>query len=272
MRVLIPAPVISIVAQGLSDLYTHGGIDSLLSYAGAPGDPPQENKVVKVQEWLRRTNKSSEVDPLEVLGRVLESFMDAEPSESRFGSESLSTLKERLAPTLTRCGLQYIRGGIVTSVGVGVASRTFEELIRSRSLTAVDEEFARALRNVETSPREAVSAACNTLESICKVFLTEEGLPLPAKQDLQGVWSVVRKELRFDPSAVEDRDLKEILSGLFAVVGGIGALRTHASSAHGAAPKGYRLEPRHARLAIHAAHTVAAFILESWDKRAGKSE
>jgi hypothetical protein len=134
----------------------------------------------------------------------------------------------------------------------------------------VDDEFGRALKNVEANPREAVSAACNTLESICKVYIRDEGLESPAKQDLQGVWGVVRKDLHFDPAAVEDRDLKEILSGLLAIVGGIGALRTHASSAHGAAPKAYRLEPRHARLAIHAAHTVGAFILESWDKKAGR--
>lgn len=48
---------------------------------------------------------------------------------------------------------------------------------------------------------------------------------------------------------------------------GIGALRTHASSAHGAGKKQYKLEARHARLAIHAAHTVTLFVLESWAKR-----
>ncbi len=51
------------------------------------------------------------------------------------------------------------------------------------------------------------------------------------------------------------------------LVDGIGALRTHASSAHGAGKKQYKLEPRHARLAIHSAHTVTLFILESWARR-----
>ncbi|MFM7740396.1 MAG: abortive infection family protein, partial [Planctomycetota bacterium] len=55
-------------------------------------------------------------------------------------------------------------------------------------------------------------------------------------------------------------------SGLLAIVDGIGALRTHASSAHGAGKKQYKLEPRHARLAIHGAHAVAPFILESWQR------
>jgi hypothetical protein len=50
-------------------------------------------------------------------------------------------------------------------------------------------------------------------------------------------------------------------------VNGIGSLRTHAGSAHGAGRTRYNLEPRHARLAVHAAHTVAAFIMESWEKK-----
>jgi hypothetical protein len=91
---------------------------------------------------------------------------------------------------------------------------------------------------------------------------------MPAKLDLKPVWTVVRRDLGFDPGAVEDQDLQVIITGLFAVVDGIGALRTHASSAHGAGKKQYKLEPRHARLAVHSAHTVTLFILESWAKRA----
>lgn len=81
------------------------------------------------------------------------------------------------------------------------------------------------------------------------------------------MWNIVRKDLGFDPSKVEDQDLQTILTGLLALVDGIGALRTHASSAHGAGKRPYKIEPRHARLAIHAAHTVALFILESWERK-----
>lgn len=90
---------------------------------------------------------------------------------------------------------------------------------------------------------------------------------MPAKQDLQGVWTIVRKHLGLDPSTLSDKDLQQILTGIISVVHGIGALRTHASSAHGAGRITYRLEPRHARLAIHSAHTVALFVLESWQQR-----
>ncbi|MDC4272793.1 abortive infection family protein, partial [Acinetobacter baumannii] len=46
--------------------------------------------------------------------------------------------------------------------------------------------------------------------------------------------------------------------------------RTHASSAHGQGRKLYNIKPRHARLAIHSAHTLALFILETWDEKRAK--
>ena len=93
---------------------------------------------------------------------------------------------------------------------------------------------------------------------------------MPQKQDLQNVWKVVRSDLGFEPGSIQDADLKKVLSGMLSVVDGIGAFRTHASSAHGEGRKIYNLKPRHARLAIHAAHTMALFVLETWDERKGR--
>jgi len=106
---------------------------------------------------------------------------------------------------------------------------------------------------------------------VFKTYIEEENLVMPPKQDLQPVWKVVRDDLGLDPGKLEDRDLQEILSGIFATVNGIGALRTHASSAHGSGTKTYNLKPRHARLAVHAAHTLATFILESWQDKKQKA-
>ncbi|MDF3881793.1 abortive infection family protein [Cupriavidus basilensis] len=174
--------------------------------------------------------------------------------------------QQKIRKALARYDLQYARGGLITGT-LGTPTRALEEFIKERDIPALDQEFTRALANVDQNPREAVSAASNILESVCKVYIAERGLDMPAKLDLKPVWTVVRKDLGFDPGAVEDQDLQVILTGLFAVVDGIGALRTHASSAHGAGKKQYKLEPRHARLAIHSAHTVTLFILESWAKR-----
>ena len=40
----------------------------------------------------------------------------------------------------------------------------------------------RALTHVDNSPREAVSAASNILESICKIYISENQLTMPSKK------------------------------------------------------------------------------------------
>ena len=262
----IPAAVLSVCAEIAANRETHATLDSLFTYAGAPGDPPPGSKPAKAQTWLRITNKDENVKPLDVLGRLIENYMEAPLDPDDTWDQDRLKDRERIAKVLAQCELQYIKGGKVVG-SLGAVSRTLEEFIKDRDLVSIDAEFNRALSNVESNPREAVSAASNILESVCKVYIAEERLEAPAKQDLKPVWSIVRKHLGFDPSTVEDQDLQQILSGLISITEGIGALRTHASSAHGAGKTSYKIEPRHARLAVHSAHTVALFILESWRKK-----
>lgn len=265
---VIPAALLAVVAEISAKRETHASLDNLYTYAGALGEPPEGSKATKALAWLRSTNKDNSVVPLSVLGKIIEIYME----ESLDLGNSLDVQKledrARILKSLGDCQLQYVKGGKVVS-SLGTPSRTLEEFIQERDMVSIDQEFSRALTNVESSPREAVSAASNILESICKVYIAEEGLEMPAKQDLKPVWMVVRKHLGFDPGVLEDQDLQQVLSGMISVVDGIGALRTHASSAHGAGKKSYKLEPRHARLAVHGAHTVALFILESWRSKKG---
>jgi hypothetical protein len=266
MRTLIPSPVIAVVAEVLERRETHATMNSLFWYADAPGDAPDGNKLAKATEWLRRVNKQESIDPLRVLGKLIENSMEALTSPQDWNHEQSESDKARLQSILARHNLQYVHGGSVVGA-LGAPSRTLDSMLREFDLAAVDHEFARALSNVESEPREAVSAASNILESFCKVYIEDNGLEMPAKQDLKPVWTTVRKHLGFDPSLVADQDLQVILTGLLSVVEGIGALRTHASSAHGAGKTAYKLEPRHARLPIHSAHTVVLFALETWAKR-----
>jgi hypothetical protein len=266
MRHEIPAQILALCAEIVSFRETHAKLDSLFTYAGAPGEPPDGGKQAKALEWLRRTNRDQSVqDPLRVLGRILENYMDATVDPTDEWNKPLIEVRERITRSLGECELQYQRGGTVVT-SLGTPTRTLSEFIRDRDLAAIDREFHRATTNVEADPREAISAASNILESVCKVYIEDEGLQTPGKQDLQGLWNTVRKHLGLDPSRIEDQDLQQILSGMLSVVHGIGSLRTHASSAHGSGRKTYRLEPRHSRLAIHAAHTIALFILESWQR------
>lgn len=269
MRRLIPAALLSICADIAATRETHASLDNLFTYAGAPGEPPPGSKPAKALAWLRLTNKDPSTEPLTVLGRLIEGYMEESLDPNNTFHEHKIADRERISRALADAELQYVKGGKIVG-SLGTPSRTLEQFIREQDIASIEGEFDRALANVDSNPREAVSAASNILESLCKAYIEEQGLEMPAKQDLQPIWTLVRKDLGFDPSKIEDNDLQKIVSGLISIVDGIGALRTHASSAHGAGTKSYKLEGRHARLAIHASHTVALFVLESWAKKKQK--
>ena len=276
MKIEIPSALIAVVSDLVAYAETHASLDSLFMYAEAAGDPPQGSKPVKAQEWLRCTNKLSH-DPLAVVGRIISGYiedpeMDADTKINEWQSTSEFKLQKRelvkkVEAVIARNGFQYLIGGHLTKGGLA-PSKKLSELIQGRDMPAIHREFDRAMETVDAKPRDAVSAASNILESIFKIYIEDNNLTMPDKQDLQPVFKVVRSHLGLDPSSVEDQDLQKIITGLFSIVDGIGALRTHAGSAHSEGRKSYKLEPRHARLAVSSAHTLATFIIETWDKNA----
>jgi hypothetical protein len=262
-RAAIPTPVIGVVAMILGKRLDHKTINTQLMAAGAPGEPPREACIEKIRQWLVTTNADPDCNPIRVLGKFLRPNFDANPDRP-YGTLP-NEEQESIQTTLGEHGLRYVRGGTIVG-GVSPASRSLEAQLSARDVPALDAEFTRAVETIDHKPREAVSAASNILETLCKLVIDQTpGAVLPAKQDLPSLFTETRKHLRLDPGAVEDEDVKRILSGLISTVTGVGALRTHASAAHGIGAAPYPLEPRHARLAVAAAHAAAVFILETWN-------
>jgi hypothetical protein len=272
----IPVPVLAVASDVLSDAFSHEQLNQMFLRANAPGEPPPGSKLKKCREWFGIINREMPDDALQVFGRVIEEFMEVPPREPMWPGEEVvdphAKRKEKLARMMEEHGLQYSKGGRIIHAGIGTATRTLADVIKKRDWPAIHDEFNRAIESASAKPRDAVSAASNILEAVCKEYIDSHGSKMPAKTDLRGVWTVVREELNFNPANIADDDLKRILSGLASIIDGVSALRTHASTAHAPDPKlkGYNLEPRHARLAINAAHSVVAFIIESWDKQKAK--
>lgn len=269
-RPVIPTAVIAVVSEELAESNTHTSLNGLFEKAGAPGEAPVGNKILKCRAWLRVTNEAPEVNAFAVLGAVLEEFMEVDPRwEPEPGTHAKR--KERVSATLAKHGLAYQAGGKIVGALVGAPSRTLESKLRDKDLDSVRKEFDRALASVDTDPAASVTAACAILESLCKILIEDEQLESPREQTIKPLWAVVQKHLRLDPASVEDDDLRRVLSGLTSIVDGLGAFRTHTGSAHGRGRHQYKLESRHAHLVIHAAHTLVSFVLETWDtRRAGR--
>jgi hypothetical protein len=256
--------VIAVISDVLATRYTHDRINYFMSAAGIECAGPFGNKVDKARTYLRAANEKNS-DPLAALGKAVTELMEV--NSSGYASEvSLEVERDKVNEILATYGLAYVKGGYIHSIGGTAMSRTLLDIIRERDLVGLQTEFDRIYENVESDPAAAITAACALLESLFKNYIETNGLGMPTEQSIKPLWKATRKGLNLDPAVVNDEDLKTILSGLAAIVEGIGSLRTHKGSAHGRGKVTYRLKPRHARLAAHAAFTLASFVLESWSE------
>jgi Abortive infection C-terminus len=245
-------------------------LNDMFMAAGFPGDVPEGNKSDKVRAWLGRANKECD-EPLALFGQVIAEFMDVEPHPAYIEQQG-GDPRDKIHAALAKEGLSYQRGGNILGAALSGPSKSLGELLKNKGVHAIEVEYDRAYKTIEADPAAAVRAACAILESTCKWFLESEGHTLPNRQVLAQLWSAVADRLGLTPKVIADEDLKRILQGLFSIADGIAALRTHAGSAHGHSPgRSYRLAPRHARLAVHAAHTMTLFLFETWENRGRRS-
>jgi hypothetical protein len=254
--------LIADMAAIIGEHHTHVKIDIMFGGLGLPVDGFVGNKVLKVQELLQRANRDPAFDAVSVLGRVLEEFMDREVLVDRERTEGA---RADVVRALARHGLSYRHGGTIIGATLSTPSRSLEDRIRERNLGELQKEFDRALANVESDPPAAITAACAILEVLFKVIIADEGLTLPSDQSVLPLWREVQTHLGLKPGSISDQHVRQIVQGLSSSIQGIAGLRSNVGSAHGQGPGAPRVEPRHARLAVHAAHTVVVFLLESME-------
>jgi hypothetical protein len=240
-----------------------------------PGDPPSGNKVRKCQVWLRNGNETL-ADPLWSFGRLIAEMMDVDPIKRAplpwldDAAPAPPGHRDRMQEALERESLKYTRGGRIIGHALAEPSRSLADKLKEHGVAAIEEEYHRAYAAISSDPPAALTAACAILESVCRTYLESRDITPPKMRGLGAVWPETARHLGLSPGNVADDDLKPILQGLYSLADGIAALRTHQGSAHGKGDdeqRKYKIEPRHARLAVHAAHTMALFVIETSESR-----
>lgn len=121
---------------------------------------------------------------------------------------------------------------------------------------------------IEQDPHAAAQYAGNVLEATLKAYLDHRQTTYKSSDALADLWKLAAAQIGLRAADWDNKDLKKIASGLHSIVDGITHLRNTKSSAHGRSEEqrqNINIKPRHARLAIHSAHTVAAYVLELID-------
>lgn len=124
MKTKIPNSVIGVVSTVLAaHYYSHSNLDALFMSAGAPGSPPGGNCERKCMDWLRRCNEDPSSNALEVLGLVIQAFMDLEPSLVVYHNQLLQERKSRINDMLAKNQLTYQLNGLILQTGSSLTSR-----------------------------------------------------------------------------------------------------------------------------------------------------
>lgn len=263
----IPMPVCSVVVRSLCALYTKAQLKNIFFGAGAPGQPLEDNCLTMFITWLKQCNDDPNTDALAVLGEILADFTENWPVADH---PDFIAGKAAIEQKLKEHGLSYHKGRVL-GASSSPSTKDLASIIRSFDSFSLRVELDRSLATVESDPEAAVTAACSFFEAFCNTYIEDEGLKPSRNIGAASLWKVVRNHAALAPDADMDENLRRILGGLASVIDGLTSLRNKDGSAHGRGRRLYRVEPRHARLAVNAAHALVFFLLEAWEHRKGKA-
>jgi len=248
----------------------HEEINALFQKAGAPEPSPPGSRSRKIKTWLKQVNQECEF-PLEVLGKILQDFMDCDIDMFEDYYRSVREKKwDKILDALEYEGLSYRRGGVVAR-----SEKLLRESVQKISPDSVNDYMKSAYDYVSRDPGTAVVHAHSALEKALQEYLIYFKVIDSSNTDgLSTLWKKFVDDMAINPGEMPDKDLKQIASGLYKVIEGTMHIRNKRSNAHGHASEQTKkdpIRPRHARLVVHAADTLAAYISECLDTKKNES-
>lgn len=126
--------------------------------------------------------------------------------------------------------------------------------------------------SIENSPHISIGLAKELIETCCKSIFEDRNEAYDKNWDLTKLMKETTKLLKLTPDDIPNEtkastSIKQILGSLSSVVQGIGEIRNEYGSGHGKDGKFKGLQPRHAKLAVGSASTLAIYLLETHELR-----
>jgi hypothetical protein len=159
--------------------------------------------------------------------------------------------------------------GLGTNPSIAAARQTFV----GTDASYVSQQITRMEASVINDPSLAIGTAKELVETCCKTILSSRGVAFTNSMDIPKLVKLTVKELELTPSDIPNKakaadTIKQLLSNLATITQGIAELRNHYGTGHGKAAETKGLQPRHAKLAVGAASTLAVFLMETHVGRA----
>ncbi len=263
----IPLPVIRLLVKVFSRHYCYRDINRLFPRISSIGIDVGYNTEDALFEWFDEVNQQDNPHPLNVLGDLLNDFWHIEEIDGVV-SEDYQDDKNKIQTRLLRCCLSYSESDhCIIKKNEAPSTRVLRDHVEQYNLSSLDRFIQQSLDDIDNNPLSAVLHACSTLESVLKEYFATHQISYNENSAvLSELWKIfIEKNSQMHPEELKNNDSKKIASGLFNIIHGTESLRNKKSSAHGRSEEEsqmIKITPRHARLAIHAVHTLSAYILE----------
>jgi hypothetical protein len=167
----------------------------------------------------------------------------------------------------------YIGRYVGVSVTPGVSAA--KETLGGTDPGYIAQQITRMEAAVLSDPDLAIGTAKELVETCCKTILRERGVEFSKGADLPELMKLTTKELELTPEDIPDRAkaadiLKRLLNNLGTITQGVTELRNQYGTGHGKVAGAKGLGPRHAKLAVGAASTLAVFLAETHNEKPKK--
>lgn len=221
-----------------------------------------------IEQYYHTVNWADPTDVKKVL-RVFESVLQETErlcdSDEQYRQQRQSML-DKLLWCLQRDGFKWSAGRIVT--GAGPLLDDIKQAAEVFDAQHMIDQIRRMEDAVDSDPGLAIGTAKELVETCCKTILAERGKELPGTPDMPTLTKATLKELKLVPEGIDEAArgadvIKRLLSNLGTIGNGLAELRGLYGTGHGRHGKASGLTPRHAKLAVGAAATLATFLFDT---------
>lgn len=129
-------------------------------------------------------------------------------------------------------------------------------------------QIRRMEQSINTDPSLAIGTAKELIETCCKTILAERGTTISKSPDISNLTKDTLKALKLVPDGIPESArgsdvIKRLLNNLGTIGNSLAELRGLYGTGHGKDGKFEGLTPRHAKLAVGAASTLANFLFDT---------
>lgn len=204
---------------------------------------------------------------LTVYENVLSELDDHAENEQEWAVKALKSLRR----WIERDGFIYENGKLSRSASKPELDH-IADAAGSLDLPELGRQVQRIQAAVEDDPALAIGTAKEIVETVCKTILDQRRVVYQEDCDVAQLVKETRKALGLVPESIPNAakgadSIRRLLSNLGNIAQGLGELRNLYGTGHGKHGASKGLSPRHARLAVGAAATLATFLLETHSER-----